>query len=93
VRKTLGDIAAPGEKFDATDVVVTRIHYREIFVWSRGNRWVVAIEHGGLGYNDPVFAYDLNADLSEVIPVTKRIAFPHNVCDVARDLLDLHAQP
>ena len=45
----LGDIALPGEPFDATDVYVKgHKHSRYIFVWNIGSRWIVATEQGGI---------------------------------------------
>jgi hypothetical protein len=33
---------------------------RAIFVWTRGLEYVVATEHDGIAYNDPVFLYRLD---------------------------------
>src|SRR5208337_4506280 len=62
LRDHIGEIAAPGTSFDPTDVVVTGRDRRLIFIWHSGRRWIVATEHGGRGYNDPIFAYDLSDD-------------------------------
>lgn len=83
----LGDIAAPGEPFDATDVVVTGQNRRVMFIWHAGSRWVVATERGGIGYNNPVLAYDLDEDGKGAIVVAERTAFPETVCSTATDLL------
>jgi hypothetical protein len=82
-----GEIVPPGEEFDSTDVVVTRKSRRAIFVWSRGTRWVIATEHGGIGYNDPVFAFDILADGLGVSLVGEEIAFPETVCSAAIELM------
>jgi hypothetical protein len=62
LKQHVGDIVAPGEKFDTADVVVTGRSRRLIFIWNLGNRWIVATEHGGRAYNRPIFAYDLSQD-------------------------------
>jgi hypothetical protein len=87
LKEHVGDIAAPGTAFDATDVVVTGRSRRLIFVWNVGRRWIVATEHGGRGYNDPIFAYDLSQDDRTATLVQERIAFPGTVCSIASSLL------
>src|SRR5690349_21258676 len=63
LKKRAGDIVNPGEPFDATDVVTHGAHFwRLVFIWNRGRRWVVATEHGGIAYGNPIFAYDLRED-------------------------------
>jgi hypothetical protein len=62
LKQHVGDIVAPDEKFDATDVVVTGRNRRLIFIWNLGNRWIVATERGGRVYDRPIFAYDLSHD-------------------------------
>jgi hypothetical protein len=88
----VGKIVPPGAKFDATDVVVTGQNRRMIFVWNVGRRWVVATEHGGRGYNDPIFAYDLDQDGLSAALVQERIAFPGTVCATASSLLTFESQ-
>jgi hypothetical protein len=51
-------IAAPGEAFDATDVVQLGIGARYIFAWKIDTAWIVALERGGRGYGRPVFRYE-----------------------------------
>jgi hypothetical protein len=87
LKNQLGEIVPPGERFDATDVVITGKNRRAIFVWARGQRWVVATEHGGRGYNDPVFAFDMSANASKPMQVAAETAFPHTVCATARKLI------
>jgi hypothetical protein len=87
VRQKFGEVVAPGAPFDATDVVTTGHFRRLIFVWQRGNRWVVATEHGGLGYNDPILAYSVRANGQWVRLVAERIALPKTVCSTAEGLL------
>jgi hypothetical protein len=62
LKQHVGDIVAPDEKFDATNVIVTGRNRRLIFIWNVGKRWIVATEHGGRVYNRPIFAYDLSQD-------------------------------
>jgi hypothetical protein len=79
LRSKLGTIAAPGGQFDATDIVMTGISRRYIFAWHRGNRWIVAIEQGGRGYNNPIMAYDLSED-GQASLVRRKISAPSLVC-------------
>jgi hypothetical protein len=87
LREHIGELAEPGTKFDATDVVVTGRNRRLIFVWYLGKRWIVATEHGGRGYNDPIFAYDLSQDGQSATLVQESIAFPKTVCSTASSML------
>jgi hypothetical protein len=91
LKERLGEMVAPGEAFDATDLIETERNRRLIFVWNVGNRWIVATEHGGLGYNDPILAYDLNQDGGRVTLVQERIASPCTVCPTALILLEVGA--
>jgi hypothetical protein len=88
----VGEIVPPGAKLDATDVISTGRNRRLIFVWDVGRRWIVATEHGGRGYNDPIFAYDLSQDGRSAILVQDRIAFPQTVCSTAYSLLSFEHQ-
>jgi len=76
----LGQIALPGAQFDATDIVSTGLSRRYIFVWHRESRWIVATEHGGRGYNDPILVYDLSADGKVAKLVRRLISEPSAVC-------------
>lgn len=85
-----GDIAAPGERFNPTDVLTTDLpQSRMIFVWSRGSRWIVAMERGGIAYTTPVYAYDLNGYGFEA-RLVKTEAYParDTICATAYRLLD-----
>lgn len=81
----IGEVVPPGGKFDSTDVVRVGRDRRLIFIWNAGRRWVVATEHGGRGYNDPIFAYDLDQDRQRL--AAERVAVPGTVCATARELL------
>ena len=85
LKQKLGELVPPSSPFDATDVVQTGHNRRLIFIWSRGNRWVVATEHGGRGYNDPILAYDLSADGAKATLHAERITFPKAVCSTAEE--------
>jgi len=85
----VGEVVPAGAKFDATDVAWTGKNRRLIFVWNLSNRWVIATEHGGVGYNDPIFAFDMSQDRREAIFLQERIAFPESVCSTASSLLAL----
>ena len=75
LKEHVGELVRPGGKFDATDVVETGKNRRLIFVWNVGRRWIVAIEHGGYAYNDPILAYDLSRDGRSVTLSEERIGF------------------
>jgi hypothetical protein len=84
-----GDIALPGERFDATDVYVKgHKHRRYIFVWNIGTLWIVAMEQGGIALRAAVFTYELGKDGKTAIPVEQRITFPNSVCEAATKLLE-----
>jgi hypothetical protein len=87
LRERIGELAPPGAPFDATDVVTTGRNRRLIFVWHSGARWIIATEHGGIGYNDPIFAYDLSQDNRNATFVQERTAIPNTVCATAISLL------
>jgi hypothetical protein len=93
VKKTLGDLVPPDSPFDVTDVVTTGHNRRLIFIWARGHRWVLATEHGGLGYNDPIFAYELSPNGQQVTLIAERAAIPNSVCLTAEELLNQRATP
>jgi hypothetical protein len=86
-----GAFARSGEKFYATDAHLADepplSNRRIIFVWQQGARWLFATEHGGMGYNDPIFLYDLDDGSAEAALVKEEIGFPITVCEKARKLL------
>jgi hypothetical protein len=92
LRERVGELVPPGGRFDATDVVVTGKNRRLIFVWNVGTRWIVATEHGGRGYNDPIFLYDLSPESHTATLVLERIAFPETVCATATRLISFESQ-
>ena len=83
----LGKIALPGQEFDATDVVGTGISRRFIFAWNSGSKWLVATEHGGRGYNDPIFLFDLSQNGEDVSLLKTQISFPKGVCSAASAMI------
>lgn len=91
VRQRLGDLVPPHSPFDATDVVMTGHNRRLIFIWVREHRWIVATEHGGRGYNDPIFAYEVSANGKQAALIAERIAMPNSVCTTAEELLNQRA--
>jgi hypothetical protein len=88
-KANIGELVPPGGEFDATDAVAVGRDRRLIFVWNAGRRWVVATENGGIGYNNPMFAFDLNQGSPIATPVAERFAVPRTVCPTANDLLNL----
>jgi hypothetical protein len=91
VKQRLGELVRPNSPFDATDVVKTGHNRRLIFIWARGYRWVVATEHGGRGYNDPIFGYEVSPNGQQATLIAERIAFPDSVCLTAEELLNQRA--
>jgi hypothetical protein len=82
LRSSLGEIALPGQRFQATDVYVGGPDRRFIFVWHRGDRWLVAMEHGGIAYNDPILLYQIGRSRSLRLLRTEE-AIPPTVCGTA----------
>ena len=87
VHDTVGDIVPAGEPFDATDVATVGRFRRLIFIWNTGRRWLVATEHGGIAYNDPIFAYVLSEDDRQATLVETVEALPNTVCAKATTLI------
>ncbi len=87
LQEEIGEMAAPGEKFDATEAINTGRNRRLAFIWNEGRRWVVATEKGGTLYSDPVFAYDLAPDGGRAVLMERRIAMPDTLCQIAGELL------
>jgi len=85
IQADIGDLANPGEDFNATDVVEDgRLSKRLIFIWHSAELWIVATESGGIAYNDPIYAYRLKQ--GKVILLETKIAFPNTVCTTANRL-------
>jgi len=91
VKQKLGELVPPNSPFDATDVVTTGHNRRLIFIWARGNRWVVATEHGGRGYSDPIFAYEVSPNGQQAKLIAERTTVPNSVCLAAEELLNQRA--
>ena len=91
----VGEIAPPGANFDVTDIVSTDhpISSRLIFVWNFGRRWVVATEHGGIAYSDPIFGNDVSHDGQSAVFVQKIDAQPQSVCSTAARLIRSELKP
>ncbi len=87
LRQRLGEIAAPDAEFDSTDIVETGVGRRLIFVWQKGPLWVVATEHGGRGYNDPIFMLRFGQEDSTPELVGAKLAFPDSVCKTVRAVI------
>jgi hypothetical protein len=88
IRQKYGEIVPRDADFDATDVVWYGHDRRLISIWSRGDLWVIATEHGGRGYNDPVFAYRFKSGDASATFLAERITFPEKVCQVSTDMLN-----
>jgi len=84
LRKATGNIALPGEPFNAIDIYVKgQPSRRYIFVWNIGKRWIVAAEQGGKALRATTFTYDLGKDDKTAVLIETRITFPESVCAVA----------
>lgn len=83
----VGEVVPAGALFDTTDVIVFGRNRRLIFIWNRGTRWVVATEHGGIGYNDLVFAFEVNQNDGKAILLREEVAFRSTLCTTASALL------
>ena len=51
----VGEIAPPMGRFDRTDVMMVGLNRRFAFFWKADDKWIVATEHGGFAYNNPIF--------------------------------------
>jgi hypothetical protein len=87
IKQKLGELVPPNSPFDATDVATTGHNRRLIFIWARGYQWVIATEHGGRGYNDPIFGYEVSPNGQQATLIAERTAFPNSVCLTAEELL------
>jgi hypothetical protein len=87
LRKAIGNIALPGEPFNAIDVYVKgQPNRRYFFVWNIGNRWIVATEQGGIALRSAIFVYDLGKDGKIATESDRRIGFLNDVCGAATKL-------
>ena len=83
----MGNIALPGEPFDSSDVIVKGHKYRRyIFVWKVGDRWIVAMEQGGIALRTLVSVYALSKDGKTAILSNKSSEFTTDVCGTATRL-------
>jgi hypothetical protein len=82
----MGNIALPGQPFNAIDVYVKgQPNRRYIFVWNIGTKWVVAMEIGGIALRSAVLVYDLGKDRKTATLIDQRMEI-NNVCGVATKL-------
>lgn len=87
LHRELGEFALPDEPFNPTDVVELGVENRRIlFVWRKAERWVVASERGGRGYNNPVLALDGGEENARI--VANRTVYSDRLCETAAALLD-----
>jgi hypothetical protein len=89
LQQKAGVIVPPGSPFDSTDVVRSSPpHFRRlIFIWNKGERWIIATEKGGFVYNDPIFSYKVDANGGKATLLSERTAQKNTVCSTAEDLL------
>jgi len=86
---SLGKVAEPGTSFNVTDVVwFENVPFRRFnFFWTAGRRWVIATEHGGFAYNNPILVFELGEDQRAATLIAEKLASPDTVCAVASDLI------
>jgi hypothetical protein len=83
----VGEIAPPMGRFDRTDVMMVGLNRRFAFFWKADDKWIVATEHGGFAYNNPIFLYDLGGNEQKAVLTAQAIASPHTLCAVASGLI------
>ena len=87
LRDRMGDIALPGQPFNAIDVYIKgEPNRRYIFVWKIGVKWIVAIEQGGIALRSAVFVYNVGDDGKTATLIDRRIGFPTDACGAATKL-------
>jgi len=88
LRKMFADYAPPGTNFDIGDVVVTGKREGILFIWSRGNRWVVVGARGGRVTTHFIFAYRVSADGSSATPIPGKLGVASGtLCSAAERML------
>jgi hypothetical protein len=86
LRDKMGDVALPGQPFNAIDTYVKgQPNRRYIFVWNIDSRWIVAMEIGGIALRSAVFVYDLANDGKTARRIGERTG-TKNVCRAATEL-------
>lgn len=94
LRGAMGNIALPGEPFNAIDIYVKgQPSRRYIFVWNIGSRWIVATEQGGIALRSAILVYDLGKDGKTAALIDQRIGFPSDVCAAAVKLAQAVSPP
>ncbi len=87
LRDKMGDIALPGQPFNAIDIYVKgEPNRRYIFVWNIGVKWIVAIEQGGIALRSAVYVYDLGEDGKTATLIDRRIGVLNDTCGAATKL-------
>ena len=71
--------------FDATDVIQQMPpHFeRVMFVWSRGNTWLIATQHGGIAYSEAFSIYKLVNPADPPQVYTRRVFRRDRFCNEA----------
>jgi hypothetical protein len=87
LRDKIGNIALPGEPFNAIDIYVKgQPNRRYLFVWNIDSRWIVATEQGGIALRFVISVYALGKDDKIATLIDKGIGSPSDVCAAASEL-------
>jgi hypothetical protein len=76
----LPDMVDRGEPFEATDVG-SGPRRRFIIAAATESRWVMAYEHGGIGYHIHVLAFDWPTQHESPSLISNRMSFPDRFCN------------
>jgi len=76
----LPDIVDRGESFEATHVGYGP-RRRFIIAAATESRWVIAYEHGGIGYHIHVLAFDWPGQRESPSLISNRMSFPDRFCN------------
>jgi hypothetical protein len=75
------------QPFDATDVVQHGARFnRFAFAWTHDNQWIIATEHGGFVYSNPVYIINWKLGEPTAQVSAQEIAFRGDLCETVNSL-------
>ena len=81
-------MADAGEDFNSTDVMVPGVsNERFMFAWHSADKWLVAVERGGIAYYQQILVF--HADESSAVMGANTPVPPNKLCEVAQQQFDL----